>query len=79
MKKHRQAGFTLVNADIVVVAERPKIAPHRAEMASVLAGVLAAHRSSISVKATTNEGFGAIGAGEAIAAMAVALLDDEVP
>ena len=61
-----------VNVDATVVCERPRLEPHRGEMERRLAGVLSA---PVSVKATTNEGMGAIGRGEGIACIAVALVE----
>lgn len=58
-----------VNVDATVICEEPKLAPHRAEMEARLTESLSA---PVSVKATTNEGMGAIGRGEGIACMAVA-------
>jgi 2-C-methyl-D-erythritol 2,4-cyclodiphosphate synthase len=55
-----------------VICEQPKLAPHKAEMASKLSGVLSA---PVSVKASSNEGMGAIGRGEGIACVTVALVD----
>jgi 2-C-methyl-D-erythritol 2,4-cyclodiphosphate synthase len=60
------------NADLSVIAERPRLAGHREEMARNLAAVLGA---PVSVKATTNEGMGFVGGGEGIACFAVALID----
>jgi 2-C-methyl-D-erythritol 2,4-cyclodiphosphate synthase len=62
----------VVNVDATVICEEPRLAPHKAEMASLLSGVLSA---PVSVKASTNEGMGAIGRGEGIACVAVALVD----
>jgi 2-C-methyl-D-erythritol 2,4-cyclodiphosphate synthase len=61
-----------LNVDVTVICEEPKLAPHRAEMESRLGEVLSA---PVSVKASTNEGMGAIGRGEGIACIAVALVD----
>jgi 2-C-methyl-D-erythritol 2,4-cyclodiphosphate synthase len=61
-----------VNVDATLVCEQPKLAPHRAEMEARLSEVLSA---PVSVKATTNEGMGAIGRGEGIACMAVAMVE----
>jgi 2-C-methyl-D-erythritol 2,4-cyclodiphosphate synthase len=61
-----------VNVDATLICERPKLAPHRAEMERRLSDALSA---PVSVKATTNEGMGAIGRGEGIACIAVALVD----
>ncbi len=62
----------VTNVDATVICEQPKLAPYKAEISSLLAGVLSA---PVSVKASTNEGMGAIGRGEGIACMAVALVD----
>jgi 2-C-methyl-D-erythritol 2,4-cyclodiphosphate synthase len=70
----REAGFELVNADCVLVGERPRIAPVRAEMEARLAGALGVEPGLISVRATTTDGLGFTGRGEGLAAQAVALL-----
>jgi 2-C-methyl-D-erythritol 2,4-cyclodiphosphate synthase len=65
------------NVDLTVICEEPKLASHKAQIASLLTDVLSA---PVNVKASTNEGMGAIGRGEGIACMAVALVDtgDEI-
>lgn len=65
------AGWRLEHADITVVAESVKIAPYREEMRVRLASVLGVDLSKVSVKATSTDGLGYIGAGEGIAAVAV--------
>jgi 2-C-methyl-D-erythritol 2,4-cyclodiphosphate synthase len=70
----REAGFELVNADCVLVGERPRIASARAEMESRLAAAMGVSRESVSVRATTTDGLGFPGRGEGLAAQAVALL-----
>ena len=60
------------NVDATLIAEQPALGPHRAEMERNLGDALSA---PVSVKATTNDGLGAIGRGEGIACVAVALLD----
>ena len=70
----RQHGFAIGNADISVVCERPKIAPHATAMREHLAVDLQCSVGCISVKATTSERLGFTGRGEGIAALAVALL-----
>ncbi|HSJ32153.1 MAG TPA: 2-C-methyl-D-erythritol 2,4-cyclodiphosphate synthase [Longimicrobiales bacterium] len=70
-----ERNFQVVNADVTVVCERPKIAPHAAEMCARLADALGIAPASVSVKGKTNEGMGWIGAGEGVAAMAVVLID----
>ena len=61
-----------VNVDVTVICERPRLDEHRAEMQRRLSEALSA---PVSVKATTNEGMGAIGRGEGIACIAVALVE----
>ena len=68
----RDAGWSAANVDCTVVLEAPKLAPHRADMARILTGVVGA---DVSVKATRAEGLGAIGRGEGVACWAVALLE----
>jgi 2-C-methyl-D-erythritol 2,4-cyclodiphosphate synthase len=68
-------GYRLVNADCVVNAEEPTLAPHRAEMAKTMAAALGADPADISVKATRGEGLGPVGEKRAIAAEAVVLLE----
>ena len=70
----RADGYSLVNADIVVIAQRPKLLPHVEAIRSNLARALDADVSQISVKGKTNEGVDSMGAGESIAVHAVALL-----
>jgi 2-C-methyl-D-erythritol 2,4-cyclodiphosphate synthase len=61
-----------VNVDATVICERPRLSEHRAEMERRLSEALSA---PVSVKATTNDGMGAIGRGEGIACVAVALIE----
>ena len=70
-KKH----FRPVNVDATLIAEAPKIAPHISAMREKVAGALGLDPSCVSLKATTNEGLGAIGRGEGMAAMAVATVE----
>lgn len=60
------------NVDATVICEQPKLGPHRAAIEARLSAALGA---PVSVKATTNEGMGAIGRGEGIAAIAVATVE----
>lgn len=71
----RQLGFRVVQADVTVIAERPRIAPHAATIAGALADALGSGAGSVGVKAKTNEGMGFIGRGEGIAVIAVATLE----
>ena len=70
----RTRGFMVSNADITVMLERPKLAPHSRRIRESLARVLGVPIDAVSVKAKTNEGVDAVGRGEAIAAHAVAML-----
>lgn len=72
----RDRGLLVSNADITVVAERPKLAPHIPDMRSQLATDLDIPADRINVKATTTEGMGFTGRGEGIAAFAVVLLEE---
>jgi 2-C-methyl-D-erythritol 2,4-cyclodiphosphate synthase len=68
------AGMTLVNADVTVLAEAPRIAKHRLAMAVNLAADLGVAAQCINIKATTTERLGFIGRGEGLAASAAVLL-----
>ena len=70
----REAGFDVVNVDVTVILERPKIKDAIQQMCARLAGALGIDATSVSVKGKTNEGVDAVGRGEAIAAHAIALL-----
>jgi 2-C-methyl-D-erythritol 4-phosphate cytidylyltransferase/2-C-methyl-D-erythritol 2,4-cyclodiphosphate synthase len=71
------AGFRVVNLHVVVILERPKIAPHVDTIRAELARVLQVPLDAVSINGKTNEGVDAVGRGEAIAAHAVALLTRE--
>lgn len=68
------AGYAVANVDVTVLAQRPKLAPHRDAMRANMAADLGLDIDAVSVKATTTEGLGPVGRGEAIAAHAVCLL-----
>lgn len=68
--------FRIVNVDLTIVGERPKIAPRRAEMRERLAALTGLPEERVNIKATTNERLGAIGRGEGLAALAVAMLEE---
>ncbi len=70
----RDAGFTVSNVDVTVIAERPKLRPHIDEMRANLARVLGIEVTAVSVKGKTNETVDATGRGEAMSCHAVALL-----
>jgi len=68
------SGWRVVDADCVLIAEQPKIAPHRDAMRANLARALGVEVDAVGVKATTTEGLGFAGREEGIAAQAVVLL-----
>jgi 2-C-methyl-D-erythritol 2,4-cyclodiphosphate synthase len=67
-------GFEVVNCDLTLIAEAPRIGPHRDAICTCIAAALDVERSRVNLKATTAEGLGALGRGEGIAAQAVVLL-----
>ncbi|RPJ52935.1 MAG: 2-C-methyl-D-erythritol 4-phosphate cytidylyltransferase [Acidobacteria bacterium] len=71
----RERNLVVVNVDATVIAERPQLGPHREAIAGRLACAMCLDRGAVSVKAKTNEGVDATGRGEAIAAHAVALIE----
>jgi 2-C-methyl-D-erythritol 2,4-cyclodiphosphate synthase len=74
MRLVREAGYQVANADLTVIAERPKIAPHAQAMRANIAADLGCGLDAVNVKATTTEGLGFTGRGEGIAAQAAVLL-----
>ena len=71
----RSAGYRIVNIDLIVIAQQPKLAPHAEAIKISLAAALGCEPDQISVKGKTNEGVDSTGAGESIAVHAVALLN----
>jgi 2-C-methyl-D-erythritol 2,4-cyclodiphosphate synthase len=69
-------SYSIANVDLTIIAERPKVAPRRAEMRGRIAEILGLPDERVSLKATTNEALGAIGRAEGIAALATVLLDE---
>ena len=67
-------GWSIANADVSVIAERPRIAAHRDAMRAVLAGALGVAAADVSVKGKTNEGMGWVGRAEGLACIAVVTL-----
>ena len=74
MRRVASAGYAVGNADVLVLAERPKLKPFKPAMAAAVAEMLGVAVDRVNVKAGTNEGCDAIGRGEAIAAHATVLL-----
>ena len=71
----REAGLAVASLDATVIAQAPRLAPHVGAMRDAIAGALGVESGRVSVKATTNDGLGVVGSGDAIAALAIALLD----
>lgn len=76
VQRLKASGLRVANADLTVLAERPKLSGFIEEMRANLAADLGLERSRVNVKATTSEGMGFVGRGEGIAAHAVALLEE---
>jgi 2-C-methyl-D-erythritol 2,4-cyclodiphosphate synthase len=74
VERVRARGLAVHQVDVVVVAEQPRIAPHRQAMRETLARALAVPAEAVSVKGKTNEGMGWVGRGEGLACIAVATL-----
>jgi 2-C-methyl-D-erythritol 2,4-cyclodiphosphate synthase len=72
----RSRGFAVVNLDVVIVAERPKVAPYVDRMREAVASAVGVLPAAVSIKGKTNEGVDATGRGEAIATHAVAMLTE---
>ncbi|MBM4435558.1 MAG: 2-C-methyl-D-erythritol 2,4-cyclodiphosphate synthase [Chloroflexi bacterium] len=70
------AGLVAVSIDATVIAEAPRLAPHVAAMGERIAAAAGIDAKRVSVKATTNDGLGVLGAGEAMAALATALVEE---
>lgn len=74
----KKKGFKVVNVDVIIVAEAPNLKPYKSRMRENISRILRLDPSRVNIKAATNEGIGAIGRGEAIAAYAVVLLKDNI-
>lgn len=70
----QEGGWQLVNADVVLIGEAPRLAPHRDAMRARLAAALGVEPERVAVRATTTDGLGFTGRKEGLAAQAVALL-----
>lgn len=73
----KTAGFTVMNVDATVLAQRPRLAPFLPQMREKLAKALRLPIDRVSVKATTEEGLGFTGTGDGIAAHAVCLIEND--
>ena len=69
------AGFRLVNADVVILAQRPKLSPHKPDMVRRLAALLGVREDQVNVKAKTGEGVDAVGEERAMACHCVVLAE----
>lgn len=74
-----QQGFSVVNVDGTIIAQRPKLSPYIPSMRKNIAAVLGIEEARINLKATTEEGLGFTGTGQGMAAHAVALLEQNKP
>jgi 2-C-methyl-D-erythritol 2,4-cyclodiphosphate synthase len=70
----REAGYTISNVDVTVVAQEPVLAPHLEPMRAAISGVLGMEPGAVSVKAKSTDHLGALGRGEGIAALVVVLV-----
>lgn len=77
MTSLRERGWRVVNADVLLIGERPKIGPHREAMRARIAPLLGIQPDLLNVKATTTEKLGFTGRGEGLAAQAVVLIESE--
>ena len=75
VERLRKDGWRVVNADVCLIGERPRIGPHRDAMRARIAPLLGIPPGDLNVKATTTEKLGFTGRGEGLAAQAVVLLD----
>jgi 2-C-methyl-D-erythritol 2,4-cyclodiphosphate synthase/2-C-methyl-D-erythritol 4-phosphate cytidylyltransferase len=75
----RERGLAVANVDVTVLAQSPKIAPHRDTMRQEIARLLGIGEPCVNIKATTTEGLGFLGRAEGIAAQAVVLLTESAP
>ena len=73
-EKLEEKKWEVVNVDLTIHTEEPKLGPFKGQMKRCIAGLLGIDFNAVNVKAKTNEGLGDIGAGEAMAATATALL-----
>ncbi len=69
-------GWRIGNIDATVIAESPRLAPYREEMAKNVAAALQLSTTEVSIKSTTSDGMGFVGRGEGIAAIAIASVDE---
>jgi 2-C-methyl-D-erythritol 2,4-cyclodiphosphate synthase len=69
--------YAVNNIDVTIIAEEPKIFPFRERIVEAIAAMLGIDKRKVNIKATTNEGVGSLGKGDAIAAFAIAMLEEK--
>lgn len=79
MRRVKAAGYRVENADVVVIAQKPKLGPHFPKMKTILSSYLGCEESALNLKATTEEHLGFTGREEGIAAEAICLLIGDSP
>lgn len=72
----QNAGYRLINADITIILQRPRLAEYKESMRRTISSVLGVSTADISIKATTEEKLGFTGSGEGVAVHAVVLMDN---
>jgi 2-C-methyl-D-erythritol 2,4-cyclodiphosphate synthase len=75
----REEGFEIANVDATVVAQEPRLGPQSTRMEAMIAATLDVHQDQVNVKITSTDTLGAVGRGEGISAVAVALLERRSP
>ena len=79
VERVNEAGYAVVNADVVIVAETPKVGPYRNAMRAALAEALGVTMNDVNVKGKTNERMGWVGRGEGLACLATVALSRRSP
>ena len=77
LERVKGRGWKISNADLVMLAEQPRMAPHRTAIRQSIAKMLKVEPTQVNLKAKTMEGLGPVGDGEAMAAYAVVLLEEQ--
>ncbi|HVM20995.1 MAG TPA: 2-C-methyl-D-erythritol 2,4-cyclodiphosphate synthase [Egibacteraceae bacterium] len=75
LRRAGQGGWRLANADCTIVAQRPRVGPHRTRIADGMQHLLGLEPGTVNVKATSTDALGAIGRGDGIACLCVVLLE----
>lgn len=73
----KEAGFSIGNVDMTLIAQEPTLAPHLEPIGATIAGILGVEPSLVSVKAKSTDHLGALGRGEGIAALATVLVEGD--